>query len=242
MTEADWFACEDAGPLLQWLERNGKACERKLRLFACACCRRYWSFLEAPGQTAVSAAERAADGVCTEQELLSARQRLEAELTSPDRPQNLGCYLLWAAYDATFDAVAAEGLEVVKSSSDDTFQTRFVELTDRVGLLVAAAMTGDGFPPEWYRERVLQCSLLRDLIGNPFHPRPTISALVLAWQDQTVVKLAQAISEGGLDRLPILADALEEAGCSDAAILDHCRGPGPHVRGCWVVDLLLSKT
>jgi hypothetical protein len=64
----------------------------------------------------------------------------------------------------------------------------------------------------------------------------------LAWNDRTVVKLAQAIyNEKAFDRLPILADALEDAACSDVDILAHCRGPGPHVRGCWVVDLLLGK-
>jgi hypothetical protein len=64
----------------------------------------------------------------------------------------------------------------------------------------------------------------------------------LDWNDRAVRKIAQAINnDGAFDRLPILADALEEAGCTDGAILDHCRGPGPHVRGCWVVDLLLGK-
>jgi hypothetical protein len=54
--------------------------------------------------------------------------------------------------------------------------------------------------------------------------------------------MAQAIyNERGFDRLPILGDALEDAGCTDRDILDHCRGPGPHVRGCWAVDLLLGK-
>jgi hypothetical protein len=62
------------------------------------------------------------------------------------------------------------------------------------------------------------------------------------WNESTVTELAQAIyTDRAFDRLPILADALEEAGCTDAAILEHCRGPGPHVRGCWVVDLLLGK-
>jgi hypothetical protein len=64
----------------------------------------------------------------------------------------------------------------------------------------------------------------------------------LAWNDGTVVKLAQGIyDDRAFDRLPVLADALEEAGCDDADILDHCRRPGEHVRGCWVVDLLLGK-
>jgi hypothetical protein len=54
--------------------------------------------------------------------------------------------------------------------------------------------------------------------------------------------LAQAIDdERAFDRLPILADALEDAGCTDADLLNHCRGPGLHVMGCWVVDMLLGK-
>ncbi len=63
-----------------------------------------------------------------------------------------------------------------------------------------------------------------------------------AWLTSDVLAIAQGIRDDWVfDRLSILADALEEAGCTDAAILEHCRGPGPHVRGCWVVDLLLGK-
>jgi hypothetical protein len=80
------------------------------------------------------------------------------------------------------------------------------------------------------------CGLLRELF-NPFH-----IGVDAAWQTTTVVRLAQAIYDGAtFEHLPILADALEEAGCTDAAVLRHCRGPGPHVRGCWVVDRLLGK-
>jgi hypothetical protein len=70
-----------------------------------------------------------------------------------------------------------------------------------------------------------------------------INPIWLRWNDGTVVKLAQSIyDERRFTDLPILADALEDAGCADADILAHCRGPGPHVRGCWVVDLLLGKS
>jgi hypothetical protein len=82
---------------------------------------------------------------------------------------------------------------------------------------------------------------LIDLFGNPFRP-VSVAPLWLAWNDGTVVKIAQAIyDERAFDRLPILADALEDAGCTDRAILAHCRQPGEHVRGCWVVDLILGK-
>jgi hypothetical protein len=90
-------------------------------------------------------------------------------------------------------------------------------------------------------ERAAQCPLLRDIFGNPFRPVPLHPAW-LAWNDGTVPKLAQAIyEERAFDRLPVLGDALEEAGCTDADILSHCRSGGEHVRGCWVIDLLLGK-
>ncbi|MBL8793270.1 MAG: hypothetical protein JNM56_05145 [Planctomycetia bacterium] len=81
-------------------------------------------------------------------------------------------------------------------------------------------------------------SSLRDVFGNPFQPM-TVDP---AWRTSTVSSLAQAIyHERAFDRLPILGDALEDTGCDNADILNHCRQPGDHVRGCWCVDLLLGK-
>ncbi|HWG41472.1 MAG TPA: hypothetical protein VN688_01715 [Gemmataceae bacterium] len=85
-------------------------------------------------------------------------------------------------------------------------------------------------------------SILRDMFDNPFRTI-SVNSLWLGWNDNTVPRLAQAIYEQrAFDRLPILADALEEAGCTNADILNHCRQPGEHVRGCWVVDLMLGKS
>jgi hypothetical protein len=82
---------------------------------------------------------------------------------------------------------------------------------------------------------------IREIFGNPFRP-VSVDPSWVAWNDGTVVKLAQAIyDDRTFDHLPILADALEEAGCDNADILNHCRKPGVHVRGCWVVDLILGK-
>lgn len=82
-------------------------------------------------------------------------------------------------------------------------------------------------------------TIFHDIFGNPFRP-VTINP---RWLTETVVALATGIySERAFDRMPILADALEDAGCDHADILDHCRSNGPHVRGCWVVDLLLGKS
>jgi hypothetical protein len=80
------------------------------------------------------------------------------------------------------------------------------------------------------------------VICNPFRPC-TVSPSWLAWNDGAIRKMAQSIyDDRAFDRLPLLADALEEAGCADAALLGHCRSGGEHVRGCWVVDLLLGKS
>ncbi len=83
-------------------------------------------------------------------------------------------------------------------------------------------------------------ALLRDLFGNLFHPPPPFDPAWLAWNRGTAAKVARGIyEERAFGRLPLLADAMEDAGCSDAALLGHLRGPGPHVRGCWAVDSLL---
>jgi hypothetical protein len=90
-------------------------------------------------------------------------------------------------------------------------------------------------------------ALLREIFGNPFRP-VSVRPAWLAWNDGAVPRLARAAYEerslpaGTLDRarLAVLADALEEAGCADPDILSHLRG-GPHVRGCWAIDLLLGN-
>jgi hypothetical protein len=99
-------------------------------------------------------------------------------------------------------------------------------------------------------ETTAQCVLLRDFFGVPFQPTPTIGGAALAWNERIVVRLAQNIYEdrhlpdGMLDlaRLAVLADALEEAGVTDTLLLEHLRGPGPHVLGCFAVDAILGRT
>jgi hypothetical protein len=91
------------------------------------------------------------------------------------------------------------------------------------------------------RERMAQATLLHDLFGNPFR-LIVIEPFWIRWKNGTIPKLAQAIyDERRFADLPILADALEEAGCESADLLGHCRQPGEHVRGCWVLDRLLGK-
>jgi hypothetical protein len=116
---------------------------------------------------------------------------------------------------------------------------------------LAAACAAVGEPPgtlkkkdlqQWHdavrQENRVQCDFIRDIFGNLFRSSPPLRFP----EESTVATLTRSIyAERAFGRLPILADALEEAGCTDTEILSHCRNPGPHVRGCWVVDLLLGK-
>jgi hypothetical protein len=99
------------------------------------------------------------------------------------------------------------------------------------------------------KEAARQCDLLRCLFGNAFRPAPAVDPTWQTWHGSVVPNLVRAayqargLPEGTLEnqRLVILADALEDTGCSDAELLGHLRGPGPHVRGCWALDLILSR-
>jgi hypothetical protein len=215
MTEAEWLTCTDPTPVVKFLRRR-KASVRKWRLAAVACCRRRWHLLEDQrSRDAVLIAERFADGEVS-----------KAEMT--------------AAHKAAYDLYLGDERSV------------FDPGRDALGAAAGAAMTIPGHAfnrAAWRREPSEVCSLLREVFGNPFRPI-TLAPSILDWNDATVVRLAQSAYEernlpaGTLDtgRLAVLADALEEAGCTDADILGHLRGPGPHVRGCWPVDLCLGKS
>jgi len=212
MTEEEWLACTDPQKMLEFL--GGKASERKLRLFAVACCRRVWRFLSDPrSKKAVEQTEEYADGSLTDEELQGAGSAAwEAHLQQHD-----------AAYHASQAAVwAADESPIVAAS----------EAADAA---IAATVCDPDDPEE---DAIYQAMVLRCIFGNPFRP----VTVAPSWRNSAVTALAQAIyTDRAIERHPILADALKEAGCTNGDILAHCRGPGPHVRGCWVVDLLLGK-
>jgi hypothetical protein len=212
MTEQEWLECADPQKMLEFL--RGKASERKLRLFACAWCRSVWDLLvEDLFRAAVEAAERFADGLASRKDLAAAKK-------------------------ASGAALEGHGLAGVSGPAYCALACAWS--TTRTPVASATLYPMWVFTEE--AQRKLQASILRDLFGNPFRP-VAVNPTWLAWNRGTVVKLAQDIyDQRDFDRLPILADALEEAGCTDADILTHCRGPGPHVRGCWPVDLALARS
>jgi hypothetical protein len=101
-------------------------------------------------------------------------------------------------------------------------------------LLIEDVFEGDAAQ----QELRVQSDIIRDIFGNPFRP----VAFDPEWRTNTVLAIGRQMYDSReFAPMPILADALQDAGCDNADILDHCRGPGPHVRGCWVVDLVLGK-
>jgi hypothetical protein len=211
MTDGEWATCTDPAAMLDFLRQTRRASERKLRLFAAACCRRSWELLtDKRSRRAVELAEAHADGLVGRTELQAARE---------------------AAVAAWYSVRAARGDEVA-AWAPVTASSRKVMLENGVGEGFAAAGT--------------KVEVLRDL----FSPVPSpVGPSVLAWQDGLVARLAGAAYEDRLlpsghldpDRLAVLADALEEAGCTDAELLGHLRGPGPHTRGCWAVDAVTGR-
>jgi hypothetical protein len=202
MSEAEWLA--DTDPLRMLRQLGGRASERKLRLFACAGCRRLWWLLgDRRSRTAVEVSERYAEGLAVPEELAAAAGGARQAADEAERARVPG----WNAARAA--ALTAEGAWAA---------------AERVAGMAA-----------------YDADLLRHVFGNPFRPLP-VEPGWLARDGGAVRKLAQGLyDEGAFDHLPVLADALEEAGCTEAKLLGHLRGGGPHVRGCWAVDRVLGK-
>jgi hypothetical protein len=190
---------------------------RQLRLFACACCRRVWPLLgDLRSRHAVEVSERYADGLATLRDLSLAEGAADAAARGAAREGR---------------SAPAAALAVLLSQRDANLDPWLIAGAAATALAGSRADAGKA-------EMAAQAEALRDIFGNPFHAVP----LVPGWRTPDVLTLASAVYDrGAFDRMPILSDALEEAGCASTALLDHCRGPGPHVRGCWLLDLLLDK-
>ena len=217
MTEKDWLACTDPMKMLGEVGSTGITC-RKARLFCCAYCRCFfWDYLPLGIRAAVEVAEAYADQAASKYKLRKAQDAF----LSAGRTTN-------AEWRANLVAQMA-------ASPSGPFRSACMLLGNRNTL-------------PWKGGKRAIAGLIREIFADPFRP-DTLDPAWLTWQEGTIPKLAQALYEEGrlpsgcLDtgRLAVLADALEDAGCVDAEILEHCRGPGPHFRGCWPLDLVLGR-
>ncbi|QEL14012.1 hypothetical protein PX52LOC_00874 [Limnoglobus roseus] len=219
MTEEQWLAWRDPHALIQsipYQANNFKALgftDRRFRLFAVGCVRRVRRLCTHPlVPIAVDAVERFVDARTNED-----RQRLKVVR---------GKVFANDAWLRTVEGRLARAV-VGKEGRHSAVETSWY-----AGYLVG------GVSVQSEDEREEQGPLLRDIFGNPFRP----VAFTPSWLTPTAVGLAEGIyADCAFDRLPILADALQDAGCEDAEVLGHCRSDGPHVRGCWVVDGVLGR-
>jgi len=212
MTEQEWLDSTEPEAMLNFLQKLQLFSKRKQRLFAVACCRRVWSLLtDERSRTAVEVAEKFADGLVTGSALVAARKRVR----DVAKLEGGGGHLLAYAIRMT----AADDVLVIQ---------------------VAWNTPPDDWPAteKNTQRKHEQSVLLRDIVGlHPFQP----IAIEPSWQTSTVTALARGIYEEKVfDRLILVADALMDSGCDNDEILDHCRLPAEHVRGCWVVDGLLG--
>jgi bacterioferritin-associated ferredoxin len=219
MTECEWLQAIDPKLMLEFLQ--GKASERKLRLLACGRCRVLWAeMVDERSKQAVEVAEAFADygGVSKKYRRMLREQRNEAERHAIE------------AFDEAVKRVSREHPHAVAS----------ISAVFAVGTYCISVepYLRPGF---YFIEPIKVASILRELFGNPFRPISFDPAWP-SWHYGLLVSMAQQIyNSRDFTDMPILADALEEAGCTDAGILGLCRSGGEHVRGCWVVDLLLGK-
>jgi hypothetical protein len=250
ITEEQWLQAAEPSVLLSYLEQHQVITRvpggrRLLALFACACCRLVWDrFEDEASRRAVEVSERAAEGLATRQELRAAEEEAEAAWqgwqqhfyrlvteapASADRPRSAAAVSL------------AQAARMATTRRFSVMSARSAAITTATAVLWLAGVSEAG---QQARRAMMarQAQLVRCLFANPFHPLPVIDPAWLSWNGGAVGKLAASIhAERRFGDLPVLADALEEAGCTDELILGHCRDGGEHALGCWVLDLLLGK-
>ena len=251
-TEAEWLAATLPGPLLEYVWQHRRRarlrdCRRQLRLFACACCRRAWHLLpERRLVHALQMCERHADGLADDAQRSAARAEAhEAAGRAGAIPRGMAARGVWCAAEANaLSAACGAHIYAANARMHEALAAAGDFHSAREGRPLTAtesrAVAGRAIRAEWGRH----CLLARDIFGNPFRPvtlspacrSPQVEALAQAAYEQR--ELPSGHLEPG--RLAVLADALEDAGCSGSSLLDHLRGPGPHVRGCWALDLLLG--
>jgi len=214
MTEKQWLRSKNSVAMIEALY-DMKASERKMLLFICACGR----CLEGPKLDediliSLRRAEQYADGQISFEKFMVAQNFSHRVAMEVQNRGDLFCQYFLMVVDAVV-AVAIKDLD---------------------GPFDAADVLSEN------RDESYVADLIREIFGNPFRPLPIIEPSWLRWQDELIPKSAKQIYEKKMFAdLPVVADMLEEVGCTDLAIVNHCRSPGPHVRGCWVIDLLLGK-
>ncbi len=238
MTESDWLQCSTPRLMLEFL--RGKSSERKLRWFKVACCRSSWHLLTDDRlRRIIEAVEAFTEGSLSREAFDAANREGFAAYLEISNRLGSGASPSRAAQAANCTACDSASGYFGGLPYDVDAYTYAVATSEAIG-------NATGLPNLSIRQpNVQHAAILRDIVGNPFCP----VAMEPTWRTPAVTAFAQtafeecALPSGELDtvRLAVLADALEETGCDNADILNHLRSPGPHVRGCWAVDLLTGR-
>jgi hypothetical protein len=237
MTESDWLTDTNPAYLL-WHARSRSL--RKQCLHICACWATVRDLLVSENsRAALESLERVAEANPTYDTVKSVYDVFHA-IGADEKSR---AWHAQSPLDADEIRILAADLATGVTFDDGTW--REYEEWHRFG--AELARSGDG--EAWNALGRNLCGLVRCVYGNPFRPTPVVAPAWLAWNGGTVRKLAESaytertLPEGTLNvvRLALLADALEDAGCTERDLLGHLRPPGPHVRGCWAVDLVLAK-
>ena len=236
-TEDGWLRAQNPGLMLKVVRVTAGA--RRVRLATVACCRAAWPFLPAYREVEPSDAEchavldlseRFADGAARYTELTAARRALAGPDVPRGGPQHPKVAAVW--YASAKDPVPA--------CTEAAARLLGISWGGQGELEMPSARVRFGFggkSGDWPAACLGMVAVVRDIFGNPFR----LVAFSPAWRTDTAMSLARQMYESReFSAMPILADALQDAGC-DNDVLAHCRGPGPHVRGCWVVDRVLGK-
>ncbi|MFO0876034.1 MAG: hypothetical protein U0840_01570 [Gemmataceae bacterium] len=227
-TEPAWWTTPSPLTLLSVLK--GRRVPRQRRQIAIAACRRvYADMVDLESRMAVEIGERYLDDRATTIELevaFTVAQHVAQEYIErarrSTRDQRTQAWNIWRLAYAGQLCAARTGCEEVVS--------------------VLMRRNRDLPPVEYDHEQTALRAIIHDVVGNPFQPVPTISPAWLAWQGGLLPRLAhELVTESRFGDLPILADALEDAGCAEPDVLQHLRAGGPHVRGCWVLEWLLHR-
>jgi hypothetical protein len=242
VTKQEWLTSADPMAMLLHLranERGRRITMRKLRLFAVSCCRRLLPLTGNPDcERVLELAEQFAEILPTDPDLERAVQTIRSMQVAGVPGEGVA-----AAIECTLGSSTCHEPPIILNQR---FYRR--EYIAHAPFWCAEAAYQHAVyqdPPNavrWHQARAneerAQADLLRCIVGKSFRP----IACDPSWRTSIAVGLAEAIyADRAFDRLPILADALEEAGCTHPDVLSHCRSDSPHVRGCWVVDLVLGK-
>lgn len=212
-----------------------KASDRKFRLFAIACWRRILDLIpDVRSRVVIEIAEGLIGGKFNERELVLARFNAQDVFDPNVKGVNFVQEINGEIRDAAMAAHCLSLYDFVSLDGEPCSQSGLNVAYGTADLAAKAASRSRTFSVE----RQAQSQLIRDIPGNPFRP----ATLDHRWQSTSVRDLALSIYDNrSFDQMPILADALEDSGCNNREIIQHCRGDGPHVKGCWVVELILGK-